>query len=146
MDNIKISEGSRKVILLIDPEEQGVKLMKKLSWQNLQAPIDKISEYSPSLVKSIESAILYGRIVFIEVDAAVFNNSLRFVINPMISTEGEQEAIKSGEKNIPIHPTYRLYLYTTCYPYTTKGSRNRSSSYSMELLTNTQVINFKMTL
>ena len=53
IDNIKISSGTNKVILLIDPEEQGVKLMKKLSWQNLHAPIDKISEFSSSLVKSI---------------------------------------------------------------------------------------------
>lgn len=76
---------------MLDPEEQGIKLMKMLNWQYFQSPIDKISEYSPNLVRSIESAILYGRIVFIEVDASMYNNSLSFVINPTISTVSEKK-------------------------------------------------------
>lgn len=73
-------------------------------WQKIQAPIDKISEYSPNLTKCIESAILYGRIVFVEVDASHFNNLLRFVISPAITVVDGIRYIKaSGDKLLPIH-------------------------------------------
>lgn len=53
IDNIKVSEFCSKVSLLVDPEDQGLKLMKQLNWQQNQTPIDKISELSPNMLKYI---------------------------------------------------------------------------------------------
>ena len=68
VDNIKIKQYSKETIFLLDPEEQGIQLIKQLNWQQAQTPVNKISELSPSLRKEIESCILYGRIVIIEID------------------------------------------------------------------------------
>lgn len=67
--------------------------------------------------------------MFIEIDGQVYNSLLKFIIDPVYVVEGEQKCIKSGDKNIPVHDKYRLYLYTTVYPYGSKG--NKSSNYSM---------------
>ena len=53
IDNIKIIEQSKKTILFLDPEEEGIKLIKKINWQHLQTPVDKVSELSPTLRKDI---------------------------------------------------------------------------------------------
>jgi len=84
IDNIKVSEFCNKVSLLVDPEDQGLKLMKQLNWQQNQTPIDKISELSPNMLKYIESGVLYGRIVFVEIDPRKYNESLNFIIHPTI--------------------------------------------------------------
>ena len=54
VDNLKIIQNSpMHSYLLLDPEEQGVNYIKKLNWQQLQIPIDKVSENSPKIIKTL---------------------------------------------------------------------------------------------
>ena len=76
--------------------------------------------------------MLYGRIVIIEIDPTEFNHHLKFAIMPNIINN----EMESGDKWIPIHANFRMYLYSTSY---------MNKKCSMQLLANIQTINFKMT-
>lgn len=95
--------------LLIDPQLQAVGWIKK------SYPIDKlehIQQSDPHMVQAMENCIRMGKCLLIDGIGEDLNPTLDPVLQKMTFEHGDDVLIRIGNKDIPYHDDFRLFLCT----------------------------------
>jgi len=112
-DRISIENGSivtncKRWPLIIDPQVQGIKWLKKKEEGNL----DIIQLTQKNWLKVIESAITNGRCVIIENLGSDIDATLDPVLSRAIYKKGRSLYLKLGGEEVEYDPAFQLYLQT----------------------------------
>ena len=108
MENGAILTKCKRWPLIIDPQSQGIKWLKKKEEGNL----DVIQVTQKKWLKTVEKAIQNGRCVIIENVGSEIDASLGPILSRSIYKRGRSLYLKIGEEEIEYDPAFQLYLQT----------------------------------
>ena len=101
VENGIIMFGSRRWPLMIDPQTQANKFIKKLGGmqEEIQLEVLKLSE--SNLIRSLELAIQFGKWVLLENIGEELDPALEPILLQQLTKQGTNYTIKVGERSIP---------------------------------------------
>lgn len=122
------TQGTR-FSLLIDPECQGVRFLKRLEEKNgLQLTSGTAVD---SMMRTLENSIRLGSPVLIENLQDDIDGSVMSVLRKELIKKGGQCTIKIGENEVEYNPDFNLYLAT----------RKRQPNYNPDIQSSASVVN-----
>lgn len=129
IDNAVIMSKSNRWPLLIDPESQANKWIKRMENKEDQLLIMKLNE--KDFLKKIERKIVYGQPVLLENVGEDLDPSLE----PLLLKQVVKNILKLGDSEIEYNKDFKFYITT----------RLRNPHYLPELSTKVAIINFMIT-
>ena len=131
-DNAIIMSKSRRWPLMIDPQGQANKWIRKMEEQH---SLDIVKLTHANFVRTITGAVTYGRPVLLENVGETIDSILEPLISKSTYKSGSSVMLKLGDEAVEYHEDFRLYI-TTKLP---------SPHYTPEISTKVVVINFTIT-
>lgn len=133
IENGAILTNTERYPLIIDPQLQGISWLREKEAEN-KLKIGRLSNMK-QLISFLEQSIDNGWTVIIE----NIEETIDAVISPVVARNtikrGRNKLMKLGEKEIPLHPNFRLYLHT----------KLSNPHYPPEIQAETALINFTVT-
>jgi dynein heavy chain, axonemal len=135
--NALIMSNGRRWPLLIDPQGQANRYIRSMAKDISFAPngIDIIKLTDKSFLRTLETAIQFGRWVLLENVGETLDAALEPILLQQIFKQGGQEMIKLGDNIIPYNNSFRFFM-------TTKLS---NPHYSPEVQVKVSLLNFTIT-
>jgi len=129
-NGVLVTRGTRWP-LMIDPQEQAKKWIKKMEASNgLKEVTLKMSDY----LRTMENAIRYGQPVLLQDVEEELDPSLEPVLAKNIQKKGGQLLIKLGDKTVDYNKDFKLYITT----------KLANPHYPPEISTKTTICNFSV--
>lgn len=139
-DNLSVENGiimfeSRRWPLMIDPQTQANKFIKKMGKSNpdFQLEICKLS--SSNLMRSLEMGIQYGKWILLENIGTELDPSLEPILLQQKIKQGKSYVMKIGEKTLTYDERFKFFLTTTL----------PNPHYSPETSVKVTILNFSIT-
>ncbi|RKP17872.1 hypothetical protein ROZALSC1DRAFT_23782, partial [Rozella allomycis CSF55] len=130
-DNAIIIQRGKRWPLIVDPQLQANKWIKRLELENNLKIIDAKQS---DLLKQFEFSIPIGQPVLMQNVGENIDSSIDPILNKDLIKRGDSLFIKLGDKEIEFDPKFKLYLTT----------RLSNPKYSPEICSKTCVINFSV--
>ncbi|KAL4440889.1 hypothetical protein ABPG74_009302 [Tetrahymena malaccensis] len=134
IENGILIDKSRRRPLMIDPQNQANKYIKNLG-REVKGDIIVQKVNDPSLMRSIEQALQFGKWVLVEAVGRDLDPSLEPVLNQQLIRQGNEYLIQFGEKRLNYSPEFRFFMTTNL----------RNPHYSPETSVKVTIINFAIT-
>jgi dynein heavy chain len=137
-ENGAILDNCNRWPLLIDPQLQGIKWLKKheeLIAQQQKRELVVCQQSDPSLMNKLREAISNGSTIIIENIGETFDASLRSIVSKAVYRKGKTLYIKIGDTDVEYDSNFKLYLQT----------KLSSPHYKPEVFANCTLINFIVT-
>ena len=139
-DNLSIENGiimfgSRRWPLMIDPQTQANKFIKKLGDQTEGVTLDTFKLSESNLIRSLELAIQFGKWVLLENIGEYIDPALEPILLQQKVKQGQNWTIKIGERSIPYNDSFKFFLTTTL----------PNPHYSPETSVKVTILNFSIT-
>ncbi|PRP75973.1 hypothetical protein PROFUN_01689 [Planoprotostelium fungivorum] len=131
-ENAIIIQHSRRWPLMIDPQGQANKWVKRMEQDN---GLDVIKLTQPGFLRTLENAIRFGKPVLLENVGEELEPILEPILLKQIYKMTGNDVIKIGDSVIPYHDNFRFYI-TTKLP---------NPNYKPEISTKVTLINFTLT-
>lgn len=132
VDNGIIVKESRRWPLLIDPQIQANKWIKKMEGAR---KLEVIKLNSPNILRTLENAIMFGRPVLLENVYEELDPSLNPILMKATYKKGNNMYLKLGDQDVEYSPNFFFYVTT----------KMRNPHYLPELQTKVTLINFMIT-
>ena len=135
VENGIIMFGSRRWPLMIDPQTQANKFIKKLGsvTEGIQLDVFKLSE--SNLIRVLELAIQFGRWVLLENIGEEIDPALEPILLQQKVKQGNSWMIKLGERSIQYNDNFKFFMTTTI----------PNTHYSPETSVKVTILNFSIT-
>ena len=135
VENGIIMFGSRRWPLMIDPQTQANKFIKKLGsvTEGIQLDVFKLSE--SNLIRVLELAIQFGRWVLLENIGEEIDPALEPILLQQKVKQGNSWMIKLGERSIQYNDNFKFFMTTTI----------PNPHYSPETSVKVTILNFSIT-
>jgi dynein heavy chain, axonemal len=138
-DDLSIENGiiifkARRWPLMIDPQTQANKFIKNIGAKN-ENPLEALKPSEPSLLRSIELAIQFGRWILLENCGQELDPALEPILLKQKIKSGSSYSIKIGDKTIPYNDDFKFFMTTTL----------PNPHYSPETSVKVTLINFAIT-
>ena len=139
-DNLSIENGiimfgSRRWPLMIDPQTQANKFIKKMGSQTEGVNLDVFKLSEQNLIRSLELAIQFGKWVLLENIGEYIDPALEPILLQQKVKQGQNWTIKVGERSIPYNDNFKFFLTTTL----------PNPHYSPETSVKVTILNFSIT-
>ena len=139
-DNLSIENGiimfgSRRWPLMIDPQTQANKFIKKMGTQTEGVALDVFKLSEQNLIRSLELAIQFGKWVLLENIGEYIDPALEPILLQQKVKQGQNWTIKVGERSIPYNDNFKFFLTTTL----------PNPHYSPETSVKVTILNFSIT-
>lgn len=139
-DNLSIENGiimfgSRRWPLMIDPQTQANKFIKKMGAQTEDVNLDVFKLSENNLIRSLELAIQFGKWVLLENIGEYIDPALEPILLQQKVKQGQNWTIKIGERSIPYNDNFKFFLTTTL----------PNPHYSPETSVKVTILNFSIT-
>jgi dynein heavy chain len=136
-ENGLIIEYSKRWPLMIDPQNQANKYIKKMSKEHSEGT-EIIKANSPNLLKVFDHAIPAGKMILIENMPVNIDPALEPILLRQVTVEkmGRGKTITLGDKTLSYHDSFKFYMTTT----------NPNPHYSPETCAKITIINFGITM
>ena len=135
VENGIIMFGSRRWPLMIDPQTQANKFIKKMGAQTEGVLLDVFKLSEGNLIRSLELAIQFGKWVLLENIGETIDPALEPVLLQQKVKQGQNWTIKLGERSIPYNEAFKFFLTTTL----------PNPHYSPETSVKVTILNFSIT-
>ena len=113
VENGIIMFGSRRWPLMIDPQTQANKFIKKLGTVSDDVTLEVLKLSEPNLIRSLELAIQFGKWVLLENIGEELDPALEPILLQQLTKQGTNYTIKVGERSIPYSFDFKFFLTTT---------------------------------
>jgi len=139
-DNLSIENGiimfgSRRWPLMIDPQTQANKFIKKMGQNTADVNLDVFKLSESNLIRSLELAIQFGKWVLLENIGEYIDPALEPILLQQKVKQGQNWTIKVGERSIPYNDNFKFFLTTTL----------PNPHYSPETSVKVTILNFSIT-
>jgi len=139
-DNLSIENGiimfgSRRWPLMIDPQTQANKFIKKMGQNTDDVNLDVFKLSEGNLIRSLELAIQFGKWVLLENIGEYIDPALEPILLQQKVKQGQNWTIKVGERSIPYNDNFKFFLTTTL----------PNPHYSPETSVKVTILNFSIT-
>jgi dynein heavy chain len=116
-DNLSIENGiimfgSRRWPLMIDPQTQANKFVKKMG-KDIKEGYETFKLSHPTLIRDVEFAIQFGKWVLLENIGQELDPSLEPILAMQQVKTGNSINIKVGDKVVPYNANFRFFMTTT---------------------------------
>lgn len=135
VENGIIMFGSRRWPLMIDPQTQANKFIKKMGAQTEGVQLDVFKLSEGNLIRSLELAIQFGKWVLLENIGEYIDPALEPILLQQKVKQGQGWTIKVGERSIPYNDNFKFFLTTTL----------PNPHYSPETSVKVTILNFSIT-
>ncbi len=132
VENAIIVRHARRWPLMIDPQAQANKWVKKMEADN---GLDVIKISQPGFLTALENAIRFGKPVLIESVGEELEPVLEPVLLKQVYKQSGNDVIKIGDNVIPYNESFRLYI-TSKFP---------NPHFKPEISTKVTLLNFTLT-
>lgn len=139
-DNLSVENGimmfaSRRWPLMIDPQTQANKFIKKMGNSNPDFQLEVCKQSSANLMRSIEMGVQFGKWILLENIGTEIDPSLEPILLQQKIKQGKSYVIKIGEKQIPWSDDFKFFMTTTL----------PNPHYSPETSVKVTILNFSIT-
>jgi len=139
-DNLSVENGiilfaSRRWPLMIDPQTQANKFIKKMGKSNPQYQLEVCKLSSANLMRSIEMGVQYGKWILLENIGTEIDPSLEPILLQQKVKQGKNYVIKIGEKTLQYSEDFKFFMTTTL----------PNPHYSPETSVKVTILNFSIT-
>jgi dynein heavy chain len=132
-DNAIIVTRGRRWPLMIDPQSQANKWVRKMGLDGHNLQVIKLSE--PTFLRTLENGIRYGQHVLLENVQEVLDPSLEPVLTKAIVKKGGQMILRLGSEDVPYSEEFSFFITT----------KLANPHYLPEICIKVTVINFTVT-
>ena len=139
-DNLSIENGiimfgSRRWPLMIDPQTQANKFIKKMGAISDDVNLDVFKPSESNLIRSLDLAIQFGKWVLLENIGETLDPALEPILLQQKIKQGQNWVIKVGDRSIPYNDAFKFFLTTTL----------PNPHYSPETSVKVTILNFSIT-
>lgn len=113
IENAIIMFRSRRWPLMIDPQNQANKFIKKLGSSESEAGLDVMKASNPNLLRTLELGIQTGKMVLIENVGEELDPALEPILLQQKVKSGAGWNIKIGDKDIAYDDNFKFFMTTT---------------------------------
>jgi dynein heavy chain, axonemal len=135
IENAIIMFKSRRWPLMIDPQNQANKFIKKLGAEESEVGLDVMKTSNPNLLRNLELGIQTGKWVLIENVGQELDPALEPILLQQKTKSGGGWTLKLGDKVIAYDDNFKFFM-TTTYP---------NPHYSPETSVKVTLLNFAIT-
>mmetsp|Transcript_20042 Transcript_20042/g.27069 ORF Transcript_20042/g.27069 Transcript_20042/m.27069 type:complete len:688 (-) Transcript_20042:1925-3988(-) len=139
-DNLSIENGiimfgSRRWPLMIDPQTQANKFIKKMGNITEDVNLDVFKPSEGNLIRNLDLAIQFGKWVLLENIGESLDPALEPILLQQKVKQGQNWVIKVGDRSIPYNDNFKFFLTTTL----------PNPHYSPETSVKVTILNFSIT-
>ena len=134
IENGIIIDKGKRWPLMIDPQTQANKFIKNLGKDHPEG-LDVLKASDPNLLKMLELGVQFGKWILVENVGTELDPALDPIITRQVYKQGGTMAITIGDKTIPYHENFKMFMTTT----------NPNPHYSPETFVKVTIINFAIT-
>ena len=113
VENGIIMFGSRRWPLMIDPQTQANKFIKKLGGMQEDTQLEVLKLSETNLIRSLELAIQFGKWVLLENIGEELDPALEPILLQQLTKQGTNYTIKIGERVIQYSFGFKFFMTTT---------------------------------
>ena len=135
VENGIIMFGSRRWPLMIDPQTQANKFIKKLGGMQEDTQLEVLKLSETNLIRSLELAIQFGKWVLLENIGEELDPALEPILLQQLTKQGTNYTIKIGERVIQYSFSFKFFMTTTL----------PNPHYSPETSVKVTILNFSIT-
>jgi dynein heavy chain len=134
IENGIIIDNARRWPLMIDPQNQANRFIKKLG-QEHEEGIESCKAKDSNLMRNLSTSVMNGKWFLIENAGEELDPALEPILTQQVIKEGAGYSIKVGDKTVDYNPNFKLFITTTL----------PNPHYSPETTVKVTILNFAIT-
>ena len=134
VENGIIMFGTRRWPLMIDPQTQANKFIKRMG-KSFDGGLDVVKLSTNNMMRNIEMAVQYGKWILLENIGTEIDPSLEPILLQQKMKQGKSYVMKIGEKTLTYDERFKFFMTTTL----------PNPHYSPETSVKVTIINFSIT-